>query len=275
MKLEDKIVLITGGAHGIGRAMAERFHEEGAKAVAVADLDLVGARSVAESIGGLALEVDVSNEEDLRAAVERTETELGPIDLFCSNAGVAFSDAPGWTATSQTNEQWERIWKINLMSHVWGARAVLPRMIRRGGGYLLQTVSAAGLLNQVGDAAYSVSKHASLAFAEALAITHGEQGIRVSALCPEAVLTRMFQGEEHAAPAAAASMDGVLTPEDVAECVVQGLAEEKFLILPHPPVQTYFERKAADYDRWLVGMRRLRAKFFSNDDMSFGDEPRP
>jgi NAD(P)-dependent dehydrogenase (short-subunit alcohol dehydrogenase family) len=266
MKLEDKIVLITGAAHGIGRALAERFHAEGARAIAVADVDLAGARAVAESIGGLALEVDVSCEDDLIRAVERTEADLGPIDLFCSNAGVAFSDAPGWTATSQTNEQWERIWKINVMAHVWGARAMVPRMIARGGGYLLQTVSAAGLLNQVGDAAYSVSKHASLAFAEALAITHGDQGIKVSALCPEAVLTRMFQGEEHAAPAAAASMDGVLSPEQVAACVVEGLAAEKFLILPHPPVRTYFERKAADYDRWLAGMRRLRAKFFPDEN---------
>lgn len=264
MKLEGKIVLITGAAHGIGRAMAERFHVEGARGVAVADLDIDGARTVAESIGGLALEVDVAREDDLIRAVERTEAELGAIDLFCSNAGVAFSDAPGWTATSQTNEQWERIWKINVMAHVWGARAILPRMIERGGGYLLQTVSAAGLLNQVGDAAYSVSKHASLGFAEALAITHGEQGIKVSALCPEAVLTRMFQGEEHAAPAAAASMDGVLSPEEVAACVVAGLEAETFLILPHPPVRTYFERKAADYDRWLAGMRRLRAKFFTD-----------
>ncbi len=271
MRLKDKIALITGGAHGIGRALAERFHAEGAKAVAVADLDEAGARAAAGSIGGLALGVDVSKEEDIRRAVERTETELGPVDLLCSNAGVAFSDAPGWTATSQTNEQWEKIWKINVMAHVWGARAVLPGMIARGGGYLLQTVSAAGLLNQVGDAAYSVSKHAGLAFAEALAITHGEQGIKVSALCPEAVLTRMFRGEEHAAPAAAASMDGVLTPEDVADCVVRGLAEEKFLILPHAPVRTYFERKAADYDRWLAGMRRLRAKFFANEVMSFED----
>ncbi|MFQ5527851.1 MAG: SDR family oxidoreductase [Thermoanaerobaculia bacterium] len=267
MNLKDKVVLVTGAAHGIGRAMAERFHAEGAKAIAVADLDKAGAETVAESIAGLALEVDVSKEDDIRAAVEATEAQLGPIDLFCSNAGVAFSDAPGWMATSQTNEQWERIWKINLMSHVWGARAVLPRMIARGGGYLLQTVSAAGLLNQVGDAAYSVSKHASLAFAEALAITHGEQGIRVSALCPEAVRTRMFQGEEHQAPAAAASLDGVLTPAEVADSVVQGLAEESFLILPHPPVRTYFERKAGDYDRWLEGMRRLRRKVFPDDSM--------
>lgn len=263
MRIEDKVALITGAAHGIGRALAERFHAEGARAVAVADIDLGGVEKVAGAIGGLALEVDVSREEAIRSAVERTESELGPIDLMCSNAGVAFSDAPGWMATSQTNEQWQRIWRINVMSHVWGARAVLPRMISRGGGYLLQTISAAGLLNQVGDAAYSVSKHASLAFAEALAITHGEQGIKVSALCPEAVRTRMFQGEEHAAPAAAASMDGVLTPDEVADCVVRGLTEEKFLILPHPPVQTYFERKAGDYDRWLSGMRRLRAKFFS------------
>ncbi len=273
MKLQDKVVLITGGAHGIGRAMAERFHQEGAR-VAVADLEIDAARAVAETIGGPALETDVSREEDLRRAVAETEAKLGPIDLMCSNAGVAFSDDPGWMATSQSNAQWEKIWKINVMSHVWGARAVLPGMIRRGGGYLLNTVSAAGLLNQIGDAAYSTTKHAALGFSESLAITHGEQGIKVSVLCPQAVATRMFQSEEHSAAAEAASADGVLTPEAVADTVVQGLDAENFLILPHPTVSKYMGYKASDYDRWLGGMRRFRRSLFPDDDMmTLGDEP--
>ncbi len=266
MKLKNKTVLITGGAHGIGRAMAERFHREGA-VVAVADLEIEAAREVAERIGGPAFETDVSREDDIRRAVRETEQQIGPIDLLCSNAGVAYSDDPGWMATSQTNEQWQKIWQINVMAHVWGARAVLPGMIRRGGGYLLNTVSAAGLLNQIGDASYSTTKHAALGFAESLAITHGDQGIKVSVLCPQAVATRMFQGEEHSAAADAASADGVLTPEEVAEAVVQGLGEESFLILPHPTVGKYMGRKASDYDRWLGGMRRFRCSLFPDDEI--------
>ncbi len=168
MRVRDKVVLITGGAHGIGRALAERFHREGARAVAVADLEIDAARAVADGIGGLALPADVSREPDVRRAVRETEKSLGPIDLLCSNAGVAYSDSPGWMATSQTDEQWQKIWEINVMAHVWGARAVLPGMIRRRAGYLLHTVSAAGLLNQIGDAAYSTTKHAALGFAESV-----------------------------------------------------------------------------------------------------------
>lgn len=266
MKLEGKVVLVTGGAHGIGRALVERFAGEGARGIAVADLDAEAAAAVAESVGGLALATDVSREEDLRHAVAQTEERFGPIDLLCSNAGVFYSDAPGWMATSQTNEQWESIWKINVMSHVWGARAVLPGMIARGGGYLLQTISAAGLLNQIGDASYSTTKHAALGFAEALAITHGDQGIRVSVLCPQAVATRMFTGGEGSALAKAASADGVVTPEAVAAAAVEGLADERFLILPHPKVAEYFERKAEDYDRWLGGMRKFR-RMLGFDDL--------
>ncbi len=274
MRLTDKVVLITGGAHGIGRALAERFHAEGARAVAVADLDAGAAREVARRIGGLALEADVSREDDVRRAVAETEARLGPIDLLCSNAGVAFSDAPGWTATSQTDDRWERAWRINVMAHVWGARAVLPGMIRRGGGTLLHTVSAAGLLNQIGDAVYSTTKHAALGFAESVAITHGDQGIRVSVLCPQAVATRMFSGEEHSAAARAASADGVLEPDEVAAAAVRGLEEETFLILPHPRVREYFGRKASDYDRWLAGMRRFRRRLFPDDGaMDFGAAP--
>ncbi len=272
MRVEGKVVLVTGGAHGIGKAMVERFHREGARRVAVVDLDGDGARAVAAEVGGLGLTADVSREEDIQRAVAATEAELGPIDLYCSNAGVAFSDAPGWTVYSQSNAQWEKIWKINVMAHMWGTRAVLPGMIRRGCGYLLHTVSAAGLLNQIGDAAYSTTKHAALGFAEAVAITHGEQGIGISVLCPQAVRTAMFATEEHEAAAKAASADGVLTAEEVAEAVVTGLAAESFLILPHPRVADYMGRKAGDYDRWLHGMRRFRRSLFPSDEiMSLGD----
>ncbi len=273
MRLKDKTVLITGGAHGIGRALAERFGREGA-AVAVADLEIDAAREVAAQVGGPALEADVAREDDVRRAVRETEARLGPIDLLCSNAGVAFSDSPGWMATSQTNEQWERIWKINVMAHVWGARAVLPGMIRRGSGYLMHTVSAAGLLNQIGDASYSTTKHAALGFAESVAITHGDQGIKVSVLCPQAVATRMFTSEEHSAAADAASADGVLSPEEVAEAVVRGLEAEGFLILPHASVAKYMSRKTSDYDRWLGGMRRFRRSLFPDDGiMDIPEEP--
>lgn len=273
MQLQDKVVLVTGGGHGIGRALAERFHSEGARAIAVADLEADAAAAVAGRIGGLAIAADVSQEDDIRRAVAETEKRLGPIDLLCSNAGVAFSDAPGWTAVSQTNEQWERIWQINVMAHVWGVRAVLPGMIRRGGGYLLHTVSAAGLLNQIGDAAYSTTKHAALGFAESVAITHGDQGVKVSVLCPQAVATRMFSSAEHSAAAEAASADGVLQPEDVAAAAVRGLADESFLILPHPRVRDYMSRKASDYDRWLGGMRRFRRRLFPDDGIMVLEDP--
>ncbi len=271
MQIEGRVVLVTGAANGIGRALAERCQREGAAGVGVADLDGAGARRVAEAIGGLGIEVDVADEHAIRRAVAVTEQRLGPIDLLCSNAGVAFSDAPGWMATSQTNQQWEKIWKINVMAHVWGARAVLPGMIERGAGYLLQTVSAAGLLNQIGDAAYSTTKHAALGFAESLAITHGEQGIGVSVLCPQAVQTAMFGGgnDPQMKPLAdAASGDGVLSPDEVAAMAVAGLAEERFLILPHPQVRKYLGHKATDYERWLKGMRRIRHSLFGDQSSS-------
>jgi NAD(P)-dependent dehydrogenase (short-subunit alcohol dehydrogenase family) len=265
MELRDRVILITGGASGIGRALAERFHREGARGVAVADLDADAAAQVAESIGGLALGVDVAREDDLRRAVRKTEERFGPIDLLCSNAGIGFTDAPGWTSVSQTDEQWQRIWEVNVMAHVRGARAVLPGMLRRGHGYLLHTSSAAGLLSQIGDASYSTTKHAAIGFAESLAITHGDQGIRVSVLCPQAVDTAMLAAATLGRAAEAASVDGVLSPEDVAESVVEGLRDERFLILPHPQVGEYMRRKAADYDRWLAGMRRFRRSLFPDD----------
>jgi NAD(P)-dependent dehydrogenase (short-subunit alcohol dehydrogenase family) len=266
MRVEGKVLLITGGAHGIGRALAERFHRAGAAAVAVADLDGEAAERVAASIGGLGLIADVSSEAGVRGAVAATEARYGPIDLLCSNAGVAFSDEPGWTAASQTDEQWDQAFKVNVMAHVWGVRAALPGMLARGGGYFLHTVSAAGLLNQIGDAVYSTTKHAALGFAESLAITHGEQGIGVSVLCPQAVDTRLFSGQGNEATAKAAMADGVLAPAEVAEATLAGIEAESFLILPHPRVLEYMQRKAGDYERWLHGMRRFRRSLFPDGE---------
>ena len=257
MRVEGKVIVVTGGASGIGRAMCLRFHEEGARAVAVADIDERGAREVAEATQGLAFRCDVSVESDVVALVQKTERRFGPIDLFCSNAGIAVADGPGGMAASAPNEAWQRIWEVNVMAHVYAARAVLPGMIERGWGYLLITSSAAGLLSQIGSAPYSTTKHAAIGFAESLAITHGDQGICVSVLCPQGVATAMTAGKEHSPQAG----DGMLQPSDVAESVIQGLEEERFLILPHPQVLTYMQRKTSDYDRWLKGMRRLRRQF--------------
>lgn len=256
MQLKDKVVVVTGGGNGIGEALCRRFVEEQARAVVVTDIDEERAKAVAGDLNTLGLKVDVTVEQNIIDAVKETEKQFGPIDLFCSNAGVLWSDEPDWMATSCTNQFWQKSWEVNVMAHVYAARAVLPGMIKRGGGYLLNTASAAGLLNQIGSASYGVTKHASLAFAESLAITHGHQGIKVSALCPQAVRTQMLVGGEDSS----ATVDGVLEPEDVAQSVIEGLAEEAFLILPHPEVQTYFGRKASDYDRWIGGMNRLRLK---------------
>ena len=257
MRVEDKVIVVTGGASGIGKAMCLRFHAEGARGVAVADINETGVREVAEEIGGLALRCDVSVEADIVALVEETERRFGPIDLFCSNAGVSFADGPEGLASSTPNRDWQKIWEVNVMAHVYGARAALPGMIARGGGYLLNTSSAAGLLSQIGSASYSTTKHAAIGFAESLAITHGDQGIRVSVLCPQGVATPMTAGKEHSPQAG----DGMLQPGEVAETVIQGLEEERFLILPHPQVLTYMQRKTSDYDRWLGGMRRYRRQF--------------
>ncbi|GAB5413129.1 MAG: SDR family oxidoreductase [Congregibacter sp.] len=258
MNVRDKVVVVTGGGNGIGKALCERFAADGAAHVAVVDLELASAQSVAEQIGGSAHEVNVRDEAQIKAMVDAVIAAQGRIDLFCSNAGIIATDAPQWWATSASNETWQAMWDIHVMSHVFAARACLPSMIERGEGYFLNTASAAGLLNQVGDAAYSTTKHAAIGFAEALAITHGDDGIKVSCLCPQAVATRMIGVAEDGGTA---GVDGVLSPADVAEAVTQGLAAEQFLILPHAEVQTYRERKTADYDRWLGGMRKLRRKF--------------
>lgn len=253
MKVHDKVVVVTGGANGIGRALCRRFAAEGARAVVVADLDAEGAAELANEIDGLAVKTDVSSEADIMRLVAQTIEAYGPIDLFCANAGI-FGEMGG---AEVTTDGWRQIWNVNVMAHIYSARAVLPGMLARGAGYLLHTASAAGLLTQVGAAPYSVSKHAAVAFAEWLSIAHGEAGIKVSCLCPQGVRTQMLLGPDGERESFLRA--GALDPEEVAEAVIAGLATERFLILPHPEVAEYFRRKADDYDRWLRGMRRLNA----------------
>ena len=256
MEVKDKVIVVTGGASGIGKSLCERFAKDGAHAVVAADIDTAGVNSTLSSIenntNGLGLQCDVSNEDAVKDLVSVTLREFGRIDLFCSNAGI-------FTAGGEevSNDQWKNIWDINVMSHIFAARAVLPSMLERGEGYLLNTSSAAGLLSQVGSAPYSVTKHAAIGFAEWLSITYGNRGIKVSVLCPQAVRTAMTAGGD----GGVAGLDGMLEPEDLATSVIEALGSEQFLVLPHPEVLTYMRRKTDDYDRWLGGMRRLYDKF--------------
>jgi len=254
MKTVGKIVVVTGGAQGIGAALCERFARDGAKAVVVADLNEASAEAVAAKIGGAAMLCDVSREADIVRLIDGTETRFGPVDLFCSNAGILVAD-PDWdNPASAPDDGWERSWAVNVMAHVWAARHLVPRMSARGSGYFLNTVSAAGLLSQIGGGPYATTKHAALGFAENLAIATRDRGIKVSALCPQGVDTPMLRGVDRGVP----DRDGVLTPEEVADAVIAGIDAERFLILPHPEVATYVHRKAEDPDRWLAGMARLR-----------------
>ena len=252
MKVTGKVVAVTGGAKGIGRALARRFAQEGARHVAIADLDGAGAAAVAKELGGWGARVDVRNESEIVAFIDRTEREIGPIDLFCSNAGIGVGhglDTP--------NDVWQTIWEVNLMAHVYAARCLAPRMVARGGGYLLNTASAAGLLSQIGSVTYTVTKHAAVSFAEWVALTYAHQGLKISVLCPQAVRTDMIAGAE----GDVASVNGVMEPEEVADAVIKGLDAEKFLILPHTEVIEYMQRKTADRDRWIAGMNRLQQKY--------------
>jgi NAD(P)-dependent dehydrogenase (short-subunit alcohol dehydrogenase family) len=239
--------------------LARRFIAEGAAGVSIVDLDPADCAAAAAELGdnAAAIAADVSNEDEVVRVVDRTVERFGPIDLFCSNAGIGFAQdifAP--------DELWQRIWNVNVMAHVYAARAVVPDMIERGGGYLLNTASAAGLLANIGDAPYTVTKHAAVGLAEWLSITYGDRGIKVSCLCPQGVNTAMMAAGADATSTVAAQ--GVIEPEDVAHAVVEGLADERFLILPHPEVATYQQRKAGDPDRWLAGMRRLQARFYGS-----------
>lgn len=254
MQVEGRIVVVTGAASGIGKALAERFHKEGAKLVVCADLDGPGAEATAASVDGLAVTTDVAREDDIAALIEQVETDHGPIDLFCSNAGIGIGGG-----AEVSDEKWDLIWKINVMAHVWAARHLIPRMIERGGGYLLNTASAAGLLSQVGSAPYAVTKHAAVGLAEWLALTHGDDGIKVSVLCPQAVRTKMTANNEDGV----ASINGMMAPEEVAEACVRALDAETFLVLPHEEVVTYMQNKTRDYDRWIGGMRKLNRLYNS------------
>ena len=252
MDIRNRIVVITGGASGIGAALARRFHAEGARGIVVADLQADALRAVAAEVGGLAVPCNVANEADIQALVARTERELGPIDIFCSNAGIARlgdEDVP--------DDEWQLNWDIHVMAHVYAVRAVAPLMAQRGEGYLVHTASAAGLLSHIQSATYSVTKHAAVAFAEWVSIKYREQGVRVSVLAPQAVRTPMTARPDGAT---VASVDGMIEPAELAECVVRSMAREEFLILPHPDVRDYMVRKATDVDRWLKGMARWRAQ---------------
>jgi NAD(P)-dependent dehydrogenase (short-subunit alcohol dehydrogenase family) len=252
MDIRGKIVVVTGAASGIGRALARRFAQAGVKCVACSDINGEGAAATAKEIGGVAFTTDVAKEADIQTLIETVEKERGPIDLFFSNAGIGYGGG-----AEVSNERWQRIWDINVMAHVWAARHLVPRMAARGGGYLLSTASAAGLLSQVGSAPYAVTKHAAVGLAEWLAITHGDQGIKVSVLCPQAVRTAMTAGN----PDGVASIDGMIEPEAVAEACMRAIEAEEFLILPHPEVIDYMRNKTANYGRWIGGMRKLNRRF--------------
>jgi NAD(P)-dependent dehydrogenase (short-subunit alcohol dehydrogenase family) len=253
MHLTGKVIIVTGGGNGIGRALCRRFAAEGAKAVVVADMNAASALQVAGEIGGTAITADVSREGDVARLVAQTIAQHGGIDLFCSNAGIAVNGDE-----HTPDAEWARCWDVNVMAHVYAARAVVPHMLERGGGYLLQTVSAAGLLTHPQSATYAVTKHASLAFAEWLSMTYGDRGINVSALCPQGVRTDMLRRAEAEGARPSFLLDTALEPEEVADVVVKGLEAERFLILPHPEVAEFVRRRAGDHDRWLRGMRRLR-----------------
>lgn len=253
MQLADKVIVVTGGGSGIGAAMVRRFAAERPRAIVVADLNGDNAARVAAEVGGVARQLDVGDEAAVLAMIDATEAEQGPIDLFCSNAGIGLG-----RGLEATNEEWNTIMNVNVMAHVYAARHLVPRMVARGGGYLLNTASAAGLLSQIGSVTYAVTKHAAVALAEWISITHGNEGVRVSVLCPQAVDTPMIAGTD---AGGVAGVDGIMSPEAVADVVVDGIAAETFLILPHPSVKEYIQRKASDYDRWLGGMRKLQDRY--------------
>jgi NAD(P)-dependent dehydrogenase (short-subunit alcohol dehydrogenase family) len=259
MDFKDKVIVVTGGANGIGRSLCQRLALAEAK-VAVMDIEIDKARELASSIGGFGLGGDVGIESDIKNAILEVERALGPIDIFISNAGVAFGDGPDWMAASASNKSWEISWRVNVMAHVYAARELVPKMIRRGGGYLVNIASGASMLCQIGDAAYSATKSAALGFAESLAITHGHDNINVSVVCPLYVATRMTEGGR-----GVSGTDDVMSADSAAEAIIQGILDNKFLIMPHEELGSYTRRKYSDYDRWLEGMKDLRARMIQQN----------
>ena len=253
MELENKIAVVTGGAGGIGAALCRALADKGAKVV-VSDLNLDAAQAVASEVGGIAIACDVSRESEIQRLISDAESQLGDVDLFISNAGFGVGE-PDHVA-SASNDVWQKNWELHVMAHVWASRALLPKMLERGDGYLVNTASAAGLLVQIADAAYSATKHAAVSFAESLAIGHADDGIKVSVICPQYVNTNILavpddeRGKE---------MQGVITPEDCAATVVKGIEDETFMILTHPEVADFYRNRANDPSRWVKGMRRYRA----------------
>jgi len=260
--------VVTGGGHGIGRAICRRLSRDGTNVVVV-DLDGRAAETVAAEIGSVARVVDVADEKAILALVDEVEQDIGPVDLFVSNAGVAFGDGESGAISAEgglnpVDDRWEACWRINVMAHVFAARALVPRMLARGGGRLINIASAAGLLSQIGDAAYSATKHAAVAFAESLAIDYGERGINVSVVCPQAVATRMIGIEDDSESTDGGfggnDVDGIMSADDVADIIIDESLGGRFLVLTHPQVATYFQRKASDHDRWIGGMQRFQEK---------------
>ena len=252
MKLKNKVCVVTGAAGGIGAALARQFAANGAKGIVVADIQDGPARGVADEVGGKAFIGDMTQETDIQALIAMAEETYGDIDVFCSNAGIIR------LGTEQaSNDEWQLCWDLHLMAHVFAARVLAPKMATRGDGYLVNTASAAGLLSHVNSATYTVTKHAAVAFAEWISIAYGDRGVKVSVLCPQAVKTPMTEGRDQGA----ASVDGLITAEYLADCVIASMDTEEFLILPHTKVTDYMKRKADNADRWLRGMRKYKAMY--------------
>lgn len=260
MDLMNKTVVITGGAGGIGSALAKAAAAQGAKVV-VSDLSIEAAQVVADAVGGIANACDVSDEAQVRALIAQAEAAYGQVDVFISNAGFAVAE-PDHVA-SASNEVWQKNWDVHVMAHVYACRELLPKMIERGDGYLVNIASAAGLLAQISDAAYSATKHAAVSLAESLHIGHADQGIKVSVVCPQYVNTNIIgeakRSDEEEFP------EGLLTPEQCADTIIEGIRDETFLILPHPEVAQYAALRGTDVNRWLGGMRRLRQRVLGDD----------
>jgi NAD(P)-dependent dehydrogenase (short-subunit alcohol dehydrogenase family) len=255
MLVKDKTIVVTGAGSGIGRALVDKFTAGGAAHIVAVDINADNLAETAAQYGCTAMTANVAVEGDIARVIEDTEGAHGPIDLFCSNAGIG-----GGPDEQSPLQDWQDCWDVNVMSHVYAARHLVPRMIARGGGYFVNTASAAGLLNQIGGAAYGVTKHAAVGFGEWLALTYAHKGIKVSMLCPQAVRTAMTANVDGNDSVRAAALDGMMEANDVADCVVQGIEAESFLILPHSEVAGYMKRKTDDYDRWISGMNRLHCK---------------
>ena len=258
MKVAGKIIIVTGAASGIGEGLVERFHAEGAEKIICCDIDEAGLKAVAERVNGDPQPCDVSDEAQVKAVIEYAEKTYGRVDLYCANAGILpLGDL------EISNEAWEKAWQVNNMAHIYAARAVIPKMLERGDGAFMVTASAAGLLGQIGSSAYSVTKHAAVGFAEWLSITYGMRGIKVFALCPQAVHSKMTAGIGTDGNSAAG--DGIITAAQLADTVIEAFDSESFMILPHPEVATYVERKAQDHQRWLGGMQRLHERMVAEN----------